>query len=123
MSALCQKRKSPDSFDHLVGAREQCWWDFQTKVFGCLQVDHKLEFGRLHHRQVAGFCALEDASNVGSHLAPCIAITCSVTHQSTGVGKFAPVIDRRNSMARRKSHDLIDMGAKVRIGANEYCAN
>jgi hypothetical protein len=37
-------------FDHLVGAREQHGWNFEPKRLRCLEIDHKLEFGRLLYR-------------------------------------------------------------------------
>src|ERR1700758_615637 len=66
--------------DHLVGAGEQLRWDFETKCLSCFQVNHKLELSRLHHRKVAGLCALKDACNVNSHLSPGLAGARSVTH-------------------------------------------
>jgi hypothetical protein len=47
MSALCQKRTSPNSLDHLVGGGEQRLWNGETKRFGSLEIDRKLELGRL----------------------------------------------------------------------------
>src|SRR3954471_705047 len=38
--------------DHLVGATEHCRWDGDAKHFRGLQIDHKLEPGRLFDRQV-----------------------------------------------------------------------
>ena len=46
MSAKGQKR-TLCLFDHLVGAREQCWGYGQADGFGGLEVDDKLELGGL----------------------------------------------------------------------------
>jgi len=40
-------------FDNLVGDREQSRRYFDAEQLGCLQVDHELEPGRAHDRQVA----------------------------------------------------------------------
>ena len=56
-----------------------------------------------------------------SNLAPGIVGARSITDQPTSVGKFAPIIDRRYSMASRKCHNLIDVAAKQRIRADEQC--
>ena len=37
------------SFDHLVGAREQRWRNFEPKGLGGFEI-YQLELGRLHHR-------------------------------------------------------------------------
>src|SRR5262249_17292838 len=110
------------SLDHLVGAGEQLRWDFQTKRLSCLQVNHKLELGRLHHWKVARFCALKDACNVDSHLSPGIAVAPSVTHQTVIVSNLTPIVNGWNPMTRRKSHNLTDVAAKVWIGANKHRA-
>ena len=40
--------------DDLVGARKQRWWYSYAERLGGLEIDHKLEFGRLFHREIAG---------------------------------------------------------------------
>src|SRR6059058_2971166 len=42
------------SFDHLVGAGEQRWRNFEAERPGRLQVDDELEFGGLQDREVCG---------------------------------------------------------------------
>ena len=42
LSAACG-----NSFDHLVGAREQRWRNIEAERLRGLEVDHQLEFGRL----------------------------------------------------------------------------
>src|SRR3977135_586048 len=45
-------------FDRLGGEREQRRRHVDAEQPGGLQVDDELELGRLHDRQVGGFCAL-----------------------------------------------------------------
>jgi len=60
-----QTASSEDAlFDHLVGEREQVIGDFDAKLLRSLQIDDKLEFGRLYDRQVGGLGALENFSGV-----------------------------------------------------------
>jgi hypothetical protein len=47
-------------FDHLVGATEHCWLHSDAKHFRGLQIDHKLELGRLFDRQVRRLRTLEN---------------------------------------------------------------
>ena len=51
-------------FDHLVGAREQRWWDFEAECLGGVEIEHKLEFrGRLNGK-VARRCTAQYSINV-----------------------------------------------------------
>ena len=52
------------SFDHLVGTREQRFWQVEAECLRGLEVDHQLEFGGLLHRQVGWLLALEDAPDI-----------------------------------------------------------
>ena len=38
------------SFDHLVGAGEQRWWDSEAERLSSRQIDDEIELGRLLHR-------------------------------------------------------------------------
>jgi hypothetical protein len=46
-SAMSQQRKWPRSFDHLVGARNQRWWEAEVERLGGFQVDDQCNFRRL----------------------------------------------------------------------------
>jgi hypothetical protein len=41
---------SDPSFDHLVSEREECWRQLEAERLSGPEIDHQLEFGRLHHR-------------------------------------------------------------------------
>jgi len=58
--AVCHKQ----SFDHLVGQREQRRWHFDAERFRSLEVNHQLIFGRLLDGQVGGFGTPEDFVDV-----------------------------------------------------------
>jgi len=57
-------RGSGALFDHLVGAGEQLWRNFNAKRFGSLEVDQHLELGRPNDRQFGGLLSLEDAAGI-----------------------------------------------------------
>src|SRR5262249_52886118 len=54
------------------------------KGLGGAEIDHKLELGRLHHRQVGGFCAFENASGIDASLTIRIGKVGSVAHETAG---------------------------------------
>ena len=59
---------SPASFDHLVGDGEQLRMKFQTERFCSLQIDDQFNFVGLKHRQVTRAFALQDSSDIKTHL-------------------------------------------------------
>ena len=48
------------SFDHLVGAQQECLWDREAERLDGCQIDDKLELGRLLDRKVSGFSPFEN---------------------------------------------------------------
>ena len=65
---LCAKsdrmQRSKKLLDHLVGERKQLRWNFESERLGGLEVGDEFEFGRLHHRQIGGLGALEEAAGI-----------------------------------------------------------
>ena len=50
ITGLPHRNRQRPSFNDLVSDREHAWRNDETECFGGLQVDHELEFGRLHDR-------------------------------------------------------------------------
>jgi hypothetical protein len=45
-SAICLRQNHSCSFNHLVGAQEERFWDGDTELLGGLEVDGEIELGR-----------------------------------------------------------------------------
>src|SRR5262249_25285895 len=69
MSALCHKRTSVASFDHIVSATEQQRWHVEVHRLGGLEIDDQFKLCRRLDREVGRLLALEDAVDVLWHLA------------------------------------------------------
>jgi hypothetical protein len=54
-TGLAHGNKLAFLFDHLLGAGEQDGRHIEANGFGCRDVDHKLELGRLFDGEVGGF--------------------------------------------------------------------
>jgi hypothetical protein len=54
-----------NSFDHLIGASEQCRWQVKAKSLSGGEIDYQLIFGCLLHRQIGWFDAFENFIDVG----------------------------------------------------------
>jgi hypothetical protein len=101
-------------FDHLVGNGEQCRRDGEADRSRAVEVDHQLELGRLHNRQVRRLRALEDTRGIESDLANGVEDVASVADQPAGFGIGADRIDRRKRVARRQNGKLDAPGVEER---------
>src|SRR6185369_13151596 len=86
--------------DHLVGEREQPVRHLEAERLGSLEVEHELELGGLHNRQVGGLLALENPRGIDAGLAVGIADARSVADQPADRDEFPQRIDRRKSAMR-----------------------
>src|SRR4029453_15369436 len=59
VSCIRVRRAHGNSFDHLVGAGEQCWWDFEGESLGRLKIDGEFKLRRLLDRQLGRCCAFQ----------------------------------------------------------------
>ena len=73
---------------------EQLGGTFEAERLGGLEVDHELELGRLHDRQVGRLLALENPAGIDAGLTIGVGDAGSVAHQAAGFGKLAQGIDR-----------------------------
>jgi hypothetical protein len=64
----CTAARQP-LFDQLIGTQKEGRRNLKPKRLGGLEVDHELELGRQHHRQIARFLALENAAGIDPDLA------------------------------------------------------
>jgi hypothetical protein len=55
-------------FDHLVGGHLNGHGHIKAKRLCRLEIEHGLEFGGLHHRQVGGLLAFENTADVDARL-------------------------------------------------------
>src|SRR5215470_310602 len=94
------------SFDHLVGEREELVRNFQSKRLRRPEIDHELEFRRLHDRQIGRLLPFEDEACIHADLTIRIRNDRAVAHRPAGRGELAPLVDRGNGVARRERDQL-----------------
>src|SRR5262245_28971136 len=105
-AAVSNCSKAAPLFDRLIGNGEQPRREGEAEYLGGVEVDHELELGRLHDRQVGGLLALQNPSGIHTGLAICAGDARSVAHQAAGFGTIAPGIDRNHPMVGRQRNEL-----------------
>src|SRR5262249_61809970 len=102
-------RMASNSFDHLVGADEQRRRHVEAERLRGLEIDHKLELGRLLNRQVAGILPLEDTIYVTGRLPGLFGWVDAIRYQaaagdeetkSISSGKAIPACHRSKNLVR-----------------------
>ena len=69
------------SFDHFVGLRKQRWRRGNPERLRGLEVNHQLEFRRLHDREIGGLLAFENPAGVNAGLAISVGEAGTVAYQ------------------------------------------
>ena len=106
-------------FDHLVGQGEQLIRNLQAKRLRDAEIDDQFELGRLRYRKVGRFLTFEDTARVHADLAIGVGQMRSVTDESPGCSKLAPIVNRGKDMACRQCNDLIAPPEEVGIGTDD----
>ena len=72
----------PRSFDHFVGAGEQRRWDGEAERLSGLEVDDKLEPGRLLDWKIASVLTRKDSGNISRGGAIKFEVVGGIAHQT-----------------------------------------
>src|SRR5215468_12165142 len=103
------------SLDHLVGEREQLVWNIEAQRLGGLEVDHQLEFNRLHHRKVLGLRSIENPLRIDADFAISFGKAHAITHQPTVHCIFAKLVEGGQLLLCRVGNNVIAPGVEERI--------
>src|ERR1700730_4033967 len=100
---------SIESFDHLVGTREQRWRHLDAERLGGLEVNHQFVVGRRLHRKVGGLLALENAVDVAGGAPELVDVISPIGDQTAGgyIGSFGVYCGQL--VPRRQRDDQIAM--------------
>src|SRR5262249_39332688 len=113
------KRAAMRLFDHVVGLQLQGVGHLDAQCSGRLQVDGKLEFGRLHDRHLGGLPAVEDLTGVDPDLTIIVQKIGPVAHQPASFRELATGIDRGHRVTRRQREELYAATNEYRIWSSE----
>src|SRR5438876_2182262 len=111
------------SFDHLVGGDEQSIWYLEAKRLRGLEVDHELELGRQHNRQINRLLGFEDASGINAGLTVCIDNAGRVAHQAAGLNELAIRGNRRERVAGCQRDNPFPLGGHEPADAHVHRAS
>ena len=96
----------------ITSCREQCRGHGEAKRFRGLEVDDKLNFCGLNHRQVGRLFALEDATSIDADLTECIVNIGPIAHEASSWGEPAESGGRwHGSPAVKKMIGMVEVAA------------
>src|SRR5262245_31149942 len=93
--------------NHLVGGSEQFVRHGEAERLGRLEVDHKLELGRLHDWQVSGLLAFENAADIDAGLAIVLWKIDPVAYETSDRSELALTVYRRQPVPCSQHDQMI----------------
>src|SRR5262249_36394324 len=105
-SSRVGRRPVGNSFEHLIRAGKQHWWDCPTKRLSGEDIEHQLKSSRLLDRQFGRSCALEDAVDVVGDSPYPFGVVDAQGQQSAGLGKGYIIRDHWQLRIPREANDL-----------------
>src|SRR5215210_5773108 len=106
------------SFDHLVGARQQCGWKREPQCLRGHQVDDKLKFCRSLHGKISSRFSVEKSMGIQCRTPKQVRHVDAVRHQTSASYKVIVLIDRGHPEMRGELHDFCAVYDQKNIGRN-----
>src|SRR6516162_1034719 len=110
------------SFDHLVGACEQCLRCGQPQRLSSLEVDSQFEFRWLLNGKINRLVSVENTGSINANLAICVSKAGTVAYKAACCCELAPLVNCGYRVPRRQRNELIAPPCKKRrTGNQEHC--
>ena len=119
MSALCQKRKSCNLFDHFIGTREQGHRYLYPSCPGSPEIYHQLEFCRLLNRKSCRVCTFENSIDITRGASEEVHFIRPIGDKPAIRCEITEIIDRRQTILGDKLDDLLAMHDVVTVRQHE----
>src|SRR2546430_885297 len=106
------------SFDHLVGAQQERFWNRETKHLGGRKIQDEIEFGRLLDRKVGRLGTAENLIHELGGAPVLVSEAWSIGHQPSRYDVMPKNGDGRQLRAERQRIDTNLVGDQERVATN-----